>query len=111
VNAGNVLGVGERDLRRDHPAPIAALRAVARVAQPGHELDECVRDATGVPSALVGRTRERVARDRRAHDVERVLWVAAVRARIGEWADDVEELDNRSRPTVRDDQRERVGLG
>ena len=70
-----------------------------------------LRDATGVPSALVGRTRERVARDRRAHDVERVLRIAAVRPRIGERADDVEELDNRSRPSVRDDQRERVGLG
>ena len=42
--------------------------------------------------------------------VERVGGITAVRPRIGERPDHVEELDDRARPTVRDDDRERVGF-
>src|SRR5579884_2395449 len=37
--------------------------------------------------------------------------VDAVRARVGQRTDDVEELDDRAGPAVRDDERERVRLG
>jgi hypothetical protein len=40
--------------------------------------------------------------------MERVLRGAAVRRRVGEWADDLQHLDDRARPAVRDDQRQRV---
>jgi hypothetical protein len=40
--------------------------------------------------------------------MERVLWSAAVRRRVGERADDVQHLDDRARPAVRDDERQRV---
>ena len=43
--------------------------------------------------------------------MERVRRVAAVRARVGQRADDVEELDDRARPAVREQQRQRVRLG
>jgi hypothetical protein len=43
--------------------------------------------------------------------VERVGGIPAVRARIGERTDHVEELDDRARPSMRDDHREGVGLG
>ena len=49
-----------------------------------------------------------VAGHRRDDDVERVLGIAAVGRRVGQRADDVEHLDDRARPAVRDDQRQRV---
>ena len=40
--------------------------------------------------------------------MERVLGASAVRGRVGEWADGLEQLDHRARPAVRHDQRQRV---
>ena len=51
---------------------------------------------------------EAVAGDGRQHEVERVLGAAAVRGRIGEGADGLEQFDDRARPAVRHDQRQRV---
>jgi hypothetical protein len=42
--------------------------------------------------------------------VEGILGIAAVARRVGERADDLEELDDRSRPAVRDDERQGVGV-
>ena len=64
-----------------------------------------------VPAAVGGRTGERVAGDGRADDVERVHRVTAVRRGVGEQRDDGLELDERSGPAVRDDERERPRLG
>ena len=43
--------------------------------------------------------------------MERVLGAAAVGDRVGQRADDVEELRHRPRPAVGEHQRERTGLG
>ena len=43
--------------------------------------------------------------------MEGVRWVGAVSARVGQRADDVEVLDDRAWPAVREDEREGVGLG
>ena len=51
---------------------------------------------------------EPIAGDRRDHDVERVLCAAAVGRRVGERADDVQQLDDRAGPAVDEDQRQRV---
>ena len=53
---------------------------------------------------------EAVAGQRRAHDVERVGGVAAVRGGIGERAEHLEELHDRARPAVGHDERERIGM-
>ena len=45
-----MLGIERADPRRDLRAPVAALRAVARVAEPAHQLDERARDARTCPS-------------------------------------------------------------
>ena len=58
-----------------------------------------------VPVGLAGKA---VARHRRDDDVESVLGAAAVRGRIRERADDLELLDDRAGPAVRDDQRQRI---
>ena len=65
---------------------------------------------TSHPGSTVG-TRPPVAGNRRAHDVERGRRIAPVTARVTQRLDDVEELRHRTRPAVRDDQRERVRFG
>ena len=108
---GAVLGVGERELRRHDGAPVAALRAVAVVAERGHELGPRARDAPGVPAALGRRARERVPGNRRARRRGTRRPGRRRARRVGERPDHVEELDERARPAVREDERERVGLG
>jgi hypothetical protein len=49
---------------------------------------------------------EAVARQGRNHDVERVRRAAAMRGGIGERLDDLQLLDDRARPAVRDDERQ-----
>ena len=96
---------------RDLRAPVAALRAVARVAETPHQLDERVRDAPRRPNPDVrGGSENAVARQRRCDHVERVLGVTAVQFRIRQSRDDVEELHDRAGPAVHDQQRERVGV-
>ena len=58
------------------------------------------------PSSAVAR--EAVARQGRQHQVECVLCGAAVRGRVGQRADGLEQLDDRAGPAVRHDQRQRV---
>ena len=55
-----------------------------------------------------GSAGEAVAGHRRHDQVERVLGVAAVRGRVGERADCLEQLDDRARPPVGHDQRQGV---
>ncbi len=108
VDARAVLGVGERDLARHEVAPVAALRDVAVVAEPRHELGPRPCDAARVPAALDGGSGEPVAGEARHHHVERVGGIAAVRSRVAERLDHVEELDERTRPPVGEQQRERA---
>ena len=49
-----------------------------------------------------------MARQRRDHQMERVRGARAVRRGVGERLDDLQLLDDRARPPVRDDQRQRV---
>ena len=56
----------------------------------------------------VGSPGEAVAGYRRQDEVERVLGVAAVRGRVGQRADGLEQLDDRAGPAVGHDQRQRV---
>jgi hypothetical protein len=110
VHADDVVGVGSAHLRGDERAPVAALRPVAPVAEAAHQLDPGPGDPFGGPARLGGRSREAVAGDRRDHQVEGVGGVAAVRRRIGQRPDDLEELRDRARPAVGDDQGQRRGL-
>ena len=87
---------------------VAALGDVAGVAETGHQLRPRLRDAAGVPAELGRLGREAVPGDGRQHQVERVLGASTVRGRVGERADDLEQLDDRARPAVRHDQRQRV---
>ena len=99
-----------RQRGRDDGAPIAALSHVARVAKAAHELAPGSGDAGGVPAALGRLVREGKARQGRRDDVEGVLGTAAMGRRVRQRLDDLEELDHRARPAVRDEDRQRVCL-
>ena len=89
-------------------AHVAALGDVAGVAEALHQLRPGACDAAGLPAELGRLAREAVARQGRQHQVECVLGVAAVRGRVGERADGLEQLDDRAGPAMRHDQRQRV---
>ncbi len=110
VESGHTVRHEVGDVRRDDRAPVAALRAEAVEAEIRHELDERRRDPPGVPAALVCRPGEAEPGQGRRDDVERVPAVAAVRRGIGQRADGVEELDDRARPPVHEQQRKGVGV-
>ena len=95
-------GVG--DLR----AHVAPLRHVPGVTQASHQLRPGLSDTDRAPAQLGRLVGEPVAGDRRQHEVEGVLGAAAVGGRVGEWTDSLEQLDDRARPAVGHDQRQRV---
>ena len=111
VHADHSLRRQPADLGPDNGAGIAALHAEALVAQPAHQLDERLADADIVPPGFAGRAGKAEARQRRHHHVERVLRLAAMRHRIGQRPDHVEELDDGARPAVDQQQRGSVFLG
>jgi hypothetical protein len=92
----------------DGGADVAALGDVARVAEAVHELVPGVGDAAVLPAEIGRLAGEAVARQGRQHQVERVFGGAAVRGRVGERADGLEQLDDRAGPAVGHDQRQRV---
>ena len=78
----------------DGGAHVAALGDVAGVAQAVHQLRPGPGDTADVPAEL-GRLRgQAVAGQGRQHEVERVLGPSAVRGRVGERADDPEQLND-----------------
>ena len=89
-------------------AHVAALGDVAGVAEAAHQLRPGLRDAAGAPADLRRLGGEAVAGDGRQHQVEGVLGAAAVRGRVGERADGVQQLEDRAGPAVGHDQRQRV---
>ena len=93
---------------RDEGAHVAALGDVAGVAEAVHQLRPRASGAGGVPAELGRLAGEPVAGQGRQHEVERVLGLPAVRGRVGERADGLEQLDDRAGPAVRHDQRQRV---
>ena len=92
----------------DGGADVAALGDVAGVAKAAHQLCPRLSDAADVPAELRRLAGEAVAGEGRQHEVERVLGASAVRGRVGQRADGLEQLDHRAGPAVRHDQRQRV---
>src|SRR5215211_3196207 len=90
------------------PPQSAALCDVVRVAEPLHKHVPGMADALQPPAHLGWPRGEAEARKRRDHDVEGVLRAPAVGRRIGELTDDLDLLEDRARPPVGDDQRQRV---
>src|SRR3954453_20741676 len=104
MDAGNVVGVLLPEARAQTSPPVAALGAVTRVAESRHE--HLPRGAYPLHApAHIGRlVAEAVAGQRRTDHVKGITCAAAVRRRVRERADDLQELDDRAGPAVRHDE-------
>jgi hypothetical protein len=111
VDAGNVIPIPLANVGADARSPVAALCPIALVTEPAHQRYPGGGDAFDAPAPLRWLIAEAVAWKGRTHDVEGVRRLAAVRGRVGERPNDLEELDHRAGPAVGDDQRERAGVG
>ncbi len=92
----------------DDRTPIAALRHKLRVSKALHQHGPGASDVDGVPPGggrLAGKT---VAGYRRNHEIERVRCISAVCGGIGKRIDNLHLFADRARPSVRDDQRQRI---
>ena len=92
----------------DGIAPVTTLSDIFRVPEALHEHGPGLGDARRVPTRLRRLAREAVARERRDDDVEGVLGASAVCGWVGQRLDDLQLLDDRTRPTVGDDDRQCV---
>src|SRR5215207_6428482 len=82
VHADHVVGIQASLYGSDDRTGVVAVRAVAVVAKPPHELGPRPRGALRVPARLGGRPRESKARQGRDHRVERIGRVPTVGAGI-----------------------------
>ncbi len=110
VNAGAVAGILRAERGGHGGAPVAALRAIAGVAQAIHQLGPGGRDAIDAPAGGLGLVREAEAGQRRTDHVEGVGGIATVRGRVDQRFDDLVEFDNRAGPAVGEDQRQGLGM-
>src|SRR5713226_2250170 len=90
--------------------PVASLRHPALVAKAWHQRRPSAGDPVHVPARLNRLVGEAKAWERRNDDVERVFRPSAVTGGIAERADDLHELHDRSRPSVSENDRQRVLL-
>ena len=104
VHAGDVVWESLRECRGDHGTPITPLRAIALVAQSAHEFAPGARGVLDAPAGAGRPITEPVPGERRNDDVECVAGVG----RVGEPIDHVEELDDRSGPTMGEHERQRI---
>ena len=85
MNPQQPLWMGIRESRNDVAAPVAPLGGEPRTAEHvAHQLGEEIGHLGDAESRLSGRERERVPRQGRGDDGERVGGVAAVARRVGE---------------------------
>ena len=108
VNANQFRGAFDRHHVNHHPTPIAALGDKALVSEALHQHDPGTCDTQGVPAGRGRLARKPVARHVRNHHMESVRCLAAMRRGIGQGIDDLQLLDDRAGPSVRDDERQRV---
>ncbi len=111
MHTNDVVGVNPAQLGGDERAPVAALCAIALVAEPAHELGPGPGDTRRGPAGVVGWAGEAVAGERRDDDIEGVGGVAAMGARVGQRPNHLQELDDRAWPAMREDQRQCARLG
>jgi hypothetical protein len=108
VNAKQFRGFLESHLLRDSIPPIAALRHISRVSKALHQHYPGTGDAGGVPAGSGRLAGKAVARHRRNHQMEGVRCARTIGRGIGQGLDDLQLLDDRAGPPVRDDERQRI---
>ncbi len=93
-----------RDLQRHARSPVAALREIALVSQRQHQVVPRRRDLGDRPAGLARLARKAEAGERWNDEMEGVRRVR----RVGQRLDDAHELQHRSGPAMRHDQRPRA---
>ena len=111
VCADDTIGVVDAQVSRDARSDVAAMGPVALVAQAVHQLHPGLGRPGGFPPRAREWAGEPEPRQRRGNHMERVGRVAAVGPRIGQRTDEVDELGDRARIPVGDDERQRIRLG
>ena len=94
VHADDVFGVEASELGRDDHAGVSPLGAVALVAEAAHQLGPSSGDSGGVPTGFASGAGKAKARKGWNNEVERVVGVTAAGARVAEWPDYLQELDD-----------------
>src|SRR4051812_42362400 len=97
MDAEKPLGMTPAEHRADESAPVAALRGETLVPQFAHQLDEDLGNLLYAEARLARPERKRVAGQRRRDD----------RKALCQERDQPPELDDRARPAVREQERDR----
>src|SRR5262245_970171 len=100
--------LGQR--RCNDRAPVPALGNIAIVTKPSHQLGPRYGDAGSVPTAFSRFVGKCKSWQRWRNNVERFLFATTMRRRIRQGINDLEELDHRAWPSVRNDDRQRVRM-
>jgi hypothetical protein len=95
----------------DDRPPVSPLCDVVVVAQAPHQLVPGARDPIRVPADQRRPCRESVAGQRGHDEMEGVLGRSAVRRRVGQRLDHLQQLDDRPGPAVGHDQRQGILVG
>src|SRR5215470_13833648 len=103
MDAEQSCGSLARHRARNRRAPVSALRDVAGIAEALHQFGPGARDAVRVPASTGWPAGEAIARQGRDDDVERIPGAASVRSWIRKRINDLELLDDGSRPAMSDD--------
>ncbi len=89
---------------------VAALRNVVSITQALHQHVPGTTDALGAPAQFARDAGEAVTGDRGDHHVEGVGGLAAVRERVGERSDAIDEFEDRAGPAVGKDHRQGAAM-
>ena len=92
----------------DDRTPVASLRREARVSEALHQHRPGPCDVLRIPAGRGRLPGKPEPGERRDHQMKRVRRARAVRRRIGQRIDDLQLLDDRAGPSVRDDERQRI---
>ena len=92
----------------DNRTPVAALRHISRVPKPLHQHRPGACDALGTPAGGGRLAGVPVAWHRRNHQMERVRGACPMCRGISQGIDNLQLLDDRAGPSVRDDERQRI---
>jgi hypothetical protein len=103
VDADQALGRLAAHRVGDAGAHVAALGDIVAIAETAHQLSPGPCGPEQVPADLGRLGGEAVTGHGRQHEVERILWPAAMLGRVGQRADGVEHLDHRAGPAVSHD--------
>ena len=109
VNPKQLFRMHRPQPRRYEAAPISALRAEAPVAKHvRHQIRQAIGNGFQAEPRLARLEGQAIARQGRCDDGEGILGIATEAGRLGQARNEIEEFKDRSRPTMRKQQRHRV---